>query len=262
MRRNSKITMPFAEKGANTTDGEDWVHSRALIQPFFERSVYHDTDRIAPFADGFLKLLPAKDGETVDVQPLMQRWFVDITTDFIFGQAVGALKDPARARLAWTMMDCLRGARLRTQAFRFMWVFNWDWWLAAVAEVHEFVNAHIRATYAEMDERDRQLRQGMEVGPERTDLLWSMASQLRDDEAALRSQVCLIIVPTNDTTSIFISNCIWFLARHPDAWEKLRQEVAALGEDAPLTFDVLRNMTYLNGIMSESELRPFYFRVQ
>jgi hypothetical protein len=82
---------------------------------------------------------------------------------------------------------------------------------------------------------------------------------MRDDLEGLRSQLCLIIVPTNDTTSMFIANCIWYLARHPEAWEKLRHEVAALGKDAPLTFDVLRTMPYLNGVMNESESEVFFF---
>lgn len=252
IRRNSKITMPFADKGVNTTDGEDWAFSRLLIKPFFERDVYHDTDRLVPFADRFLGLF-AQDGETFDVQPLLQRWFLDINTDFIFGESLHSLVDPARAKLAWNMMTALRGARLRAQSHRFMWAFSWQWWLTAVDEIHELVNGHIRATFAEMDERDRKRSEGIELGPERTDLLWTMASQMRGDEEGLRSQVCLIMVPTNDTTSMFIANCIWFLARHPEAWDKLREEVAALGKDAPLTFDVLRNMPYLNGVMNESK---------
>ncbi|KUI71756.1 Nonribosomal peptide synthetase 14 [Cytospora mali] len=105
-----------------------------------------------------------------------------------------------------------------------------------------------------MDERDRKRSQGMELEPERTNLLWTMAGQMRGDEEGLRSQVCLIMVPTNDTTSMFIANCIWYLARNPDSWEKLRQEFAALGKDAPFTFDVLRNMPYLNGVMNETSL--------
>ncbi|RYP26074.1 hypothetical protein DL767_008177 [Monosporascus sp. MG133] len=220
IRRNSKITMPFADKGVNTTDGEDWAFSRVLIKPFFERDVYHNTDRIAPFADRFLDLF-AKDGETFDVMPLLQRWSLDINTDFIFGESLDSLIDPSCAKFAWNMMTALRGARLRAQSHP-------------------------------MDERDRRQSKGMELESERTDLLWTMASQMRGDEEGLRSQVCLTIVPADDTISIFISNCIWHLARHPDAWGKLRQEIMALGKDTPLTFDILRNMTYLNGVLNET----------
>jgi len=164
---------------------------------------------------------------------------------------MGALAHPEKADITWTMTNVLRGARLRAQTYRFMWAFNWDWWLKAVYEVHDFVNPHIRSTLKEIEEREQALREGKPVEPERTDLLWSMATHLRDEEE-LRSQLCLIIVPNNDTTSIFIANCLWYLARHPEAWEKLRKEVAALG-DKELTFEVLRNMTFLNGVLNESE---------
>jgi cytochrome P450 monooxygenase len=73
IRRNSKASMPFADKGVNTVDGEDWVFSRFLIKPFFDREVYTSTDRIAPFVDHFLDLLP-EDGKAFDIQPHLQRW--------------------------------------------------------------------------------------------------------------------------------------------------------------------------------------------
>lgn len=149
------------------------------------------------------------------------------------------------------MLDVLRGGRMRVQTYMMLWVFNWDWWYKAVAEVHKFVNEHIRSTYKEIDERAKQIKDGLPVEPERSDLIWYMASNLRDEES-LRSQLCLLFVPNNDTTSIFISNCIWHLARHPNSWEKFRQEVAVHGE-APLTFEALRNMKYLQGILNESE---------
>jgi cytochrome P450 len=251
IRRNTKVTMPFADKGVNTTDGHDWMFSRDLIKPFFEREVYHNTERIRPFAETFMKLFP-KDGETFDVQPFLQRWFLDINTDFIFGESLDSMKDPARGKFALNMVTALKGARLRTQSHRFLWAFNWNWWITAIEEIHEYVGGHILATFAEMDRRDELVKQGKEVGPEPPHLLWTMAKQMRGDLVGLRSQVCLIIVPTNDTTSMFIAHCIWHLARNPDSWQKLREEINGLGADAPLTFDVLRNLPYLNGVMNES----------
>lgn len=162
-----------------------------------------------------------------------------------------ALTHPDRARITWAMLDVLRGGRMRAQFYMMMWAFNWTWWYKAVAEVHEFINVHIKSTYKQLEEREQRVKDGLPVEPERTDLIWYMASNLRDEEL-LRSQLCLVFVPNNDTTSIFISNCIWHLARHPEAWEKLRQEVLDHG-DAPLTFEVLRNMKYLNCVLNESE---------
>ncbi|OAA53532.1 Cytochrome P450 [Cordyceps fumosorosea ARSEF 2679] len=240
---------PFAEKGVSTSDGEDWAFSRSLIKPFFERSVYVSTDRVKPFADKFLTFIP-EDGETFDIQPLLQRWFLDMTSEFIFGKSQDSMTHPERAEVIWAMADVLRGTRLRAQTYKILWAFNWDWWFKAIEKVHGFLNPYIRSTLAELAERQQRVKEGLPVGEERTDLLWSMATMLPEEEA-LRSQVCIIFVPNNDTTSIFIAHCLYFLARHPDAWRKLREEVTAVG-DAPITFELLRNMKYLNGIMNET----------
>ncbi|KAM3504621.1 hypothetical protein MY11210_008292 [Beauveria gryllotalpidicola] len=118
---------PFADKGVSTSDGDDWSFSRTLIKPFFERSVYVSTDRIKPFADKFMSLLP-EDGETFDIQPLLQRWFLDITSEFIFGKSQVSMTHADRAEVTWAMADVLRGGRQRAQCYRVLWAFKWDWW--------------------------------------------------------------------------------------------------------------------------------------
>jgi Cytochrome P450 len=161
---------------------------------------------------------------------------------------------PERANITWAMLDVLRGGRLRIQLSKAMYLLRWTWWLKAIGVVHDFVNLHIRRAYQEIEEREERLKAGLEVGSERTDLIWYMATNLRDEEL-LRSQLCLIFVPNNDTTSIFISNVLWHLARNPDAWEKCRAEVLAHG-DAPLTFEALRGMKYVNAVLNESKSPP------
>ncbi|KAM3440025.1 hypothetical protein NHJ13734_003460 [Beauveria thailandica] len=249
IRQHPPGFQPFAHKGVSTSDGDDWSFSRTLIKPFFERSVYVSTDRIKPFADKFMTLLP-DDGETFDMQPLLQRWFLDITSEFIFGKSQDSMTHADRAEVTWAMADVLRGGRQRAQTHRILWAFDWSWWFEAVEKVHGFLNPYIRSTLKELEERQQRIKDGLPVDEERTDLLWSMATMLPDEEE-LRSQVCLIFVPNNDTTSMFIGHCLYFLARNSNAWKRLRDEVQAVG-DAPITFEMLRNMKYLNGILNET----------
>ncbi|PKX89259.1 putative cytochrome P450 monooxygenase [Aspergillus novofumigatus IBT 16806] len=236
MRRNNKATAPFADKGVNTVDGHEWEFSRFLIKPFFKRETFTDTARLTIHVDRVLELLPA-DGETVNIQPLIQRWFLDVTTESLFGESIESLVYPERAPICWAMVDFLRGPTAASMA-----------WLDAVDVVHKYLNAHIGRTYNELNEYKRQGKDPETA--DRKDLLWYMASNLQDKEA-LRSQLCLIFVPNNDTTSIFISHILWNLARHPEIYEKCRQEVLAVG-DAELTFSVLRNMKYLIAILNET----------
>jgi cytochrome P450 monooxygenase len=84
-----------------------------------------------------------------------------------------------------------------------------------------------------------------------------MASHDSDYED-LRSQLALLLVPNNDTTSIFISNALWHLARHPDAWARCREEVLTSvqgGEDeavGQLSFSTLRGLKFLNACLDET----------
>jgi len=79
IRRYRKAGMPFADKGISTSDGEDWVFSRQLLKPLLNPEAYTDTRRVRPFLEKLLAVLPAADGETVDLQPLLQRWVCVLT---------------------------------------------------------------------------------------------------------------------------------------------------------------------------------------
>ena len=79
-----------------------------------------------------------------------------------------------------------------------------------------------------------------------------MVGNLPEDRERLRSEMLLLFLPNNDTTSIFISNVFWNMARHPEVYRKVREEVLAVGEDTPLTYETLRTMKYLDAVLNES----------
>lgn len=127
---------------------------------------------------------------------------------------MNSLTYPERAEIAWAMTDVLRGIRLRLQMTKGLWLLRNQKWLDAVALVHKFVDKHIGKAYEEMRDLSKSKvveAQGSstEAETERSDLLWSMVNNLKDDKEALRSQILLLFVPNNDTTSIFVSNVVW-----------------------------------------------------
>ncbi len=81
MRRNNKATHPFADKGVNTVDGEEWKYSRELIKPFFVREAFTNTGRLSRHVDRLFSLFP-EDGETFNIQPLIQLW---VSRSFLMG---------------------------------------------------------------------------------------------------------------------------------------------------------------------------------
>jgi cytochrome P450 monooxygenase len=161
---------------------------------------------------------------------------------------VNSLHDPDKAEVAWAMMEVQQGLRLRLQLGRLVRFHHDAKWLEKVALVHRFLDAHIDKTLAEVTKSNES-----GIVSDRTDLLWVMANQLQD-KLALRSQITGVWVPSNDTTSILISNAFYALARHPHVVKKLREEILSMAPpDKPVTWDLLRSLRYLRYVINESE---------
>lgn len=285
LRRNNRATMPFADKGVGTVDGHEWEISKSLIKPYFAREAVNNTQRLETHTDDLLSLVP-KDGSTFDIQELLQRWvflpkfsqciypffltephqFLDTSTHFMFGESIGCLVHPERAEVAWAMTDILRGLRFRLMMVRWLWLFRHKTWFDAIDVVHKYINRHIDMAYKDFAKR-KMVADGANNGngsttateetPERTDLLWTMIPHFGEDKERLRSELLVLFAPNNDTTSILISNVFWNLARRPDVYAKLREDVLSHGPDAPLTYERLRSMKYLDAVLNESMSFPY-----
>jgi len=179
----------------------------------------------------------------------------------MFGESIDSLLQPERAEVAWAMTDILRGLRFRLMMVRWLWLFRHKAWFDAIDLVHNYVNRHIDKAYDEFA-KEKAATEGSANGklandtddtPERTDLLWSMIPHFGEDRERLRSELLVIFAPNNDTTAILISNVFWNLARRPDVYERIRVEVLSHPLDAPLTYERLRSMKYLDAVLNESK---------
>ncbi|KAH7329898.1 cytochrome P450 [Rhexocercosporidium sp. MPI-PUGE-AT-0058] len=259
LRRNNHATMPFADKGVGTVDGPEWEFSRTIIKPYFARESYTNTERLEKYTDNLLSLIP-QDGSTFDMQILMQRWFLDTSTEFMFGESTNSLLHPERDQIAWAMAEILRGLRFRLMMVRLLWLFKHKAWLDAIGIVHTFIDRHIDKAYADLAKKnapaegansENKSTTAIQENYARTDLLWSMLPHFGGDREHLRSEMLILFAPNNDTTSILISNAFWSLARHPAVYAKVREEVLSHGLEADLTYERLRSMTYLGAVLNE-----------
>ena len=55
-----------------------------------------------------------------------------------------------------------------------------------------------------------------------------------------------------DTTSTALSRILTILAEHPDAQQKLREELLSSGADKGLDYDTLSNLPYMDAICRET----------
>lgn len=79
--------------------------------------------------------------------------------------------------------------------------------------------------------------------------------EFSQDKVFLRDQLINVFLGAKDTAGIGIANVIFFLARHPRVYQKLREEIAQIGSK-PLTFELLKSMKYLQSVIAESKSRP------
>jgi cytochrome P450 len=73
-----------------------------------------------------------------------------------------------------------------------------------------------------------------------------------EDREVLRDQILSVLLAGRDTTASLLSNLFWELARHPEIYEKLREEVKGLQGRVP-TFEELKQMQYLKYCLNECE---------
>ena len=89
-----------------TTDGQAWRDSRHLIQPFFTPQRRSD---LQIFERNFRKLSPHINGQgqLTCLSKLFYRYTLDVSTQFLYGQAAGSLDNPA-VELADAMAEVQR----------------------------------------------------------------------------------------------------------------------------------------------------------
>ena len=78
-----------------------------------------------------------------------------------------------------------------------------------------------------------------------------LANQCRDP-IRLRNELLNVLVAARDTTASLLGSIFYFLARHPDTWNKLRAEVAELNGRHP-DYQTLKDMKYLKAVLNESK---------
>lgn len=170
--------------------------------------------------------------------------FLDTSTEFLFGKTLDSLTYPENVGISVAMVDVMRGLRARLQMAKLMFLHHDPVWLKNVQKVKDFIDANVKST---LEDRARCMASGKKS--DRTDLLWDMVRQVQDP-VVLRGQILAVFVPSNDTTSILISNAFYALARHPEIYATLREKVLALG-DQELNFERLRSIQYLTWILNE-----------
>ncbi|KAI9705363.1 MAG: hypothetical protein M1820_005193 [Bogoriella megaspora] len=248
---------PFCGEGLLTTDGPTWERSRAIFKPSFHKDNISDLSAFEVSLQRLIAIIP-RDGSTVDLQPLLQVLFVDTASLFIFGQSLGVLTGSKHADLPYNgkafskaFMLSLKSCGMRN-VLGILSVFlpksaTSDQWQI----VHNFVDSLI----------DRGQRpSGMETREASRSLLNQLLKQM-EDKVGIRNQAIQGMMASQDTTAMLVSNTLFLLSRHPDVWQRLKSEVAAVTSNA-LTVEETRKFKLLRNVLNESlRLYPVFCRL-
>ncbi|KAI9642244.1 hypothetical protein NHQ30_009046 [Ciborinia camelliae] len=243
----------FMPQGIFTADGEAWHRGRALIRPTFARGEISNFESLERHVERFLLRIPG-DGETVDLQPLVKNLFLDISTEFLFGESVESQSPnaPFDSREFLTAFDTAMrglGARMMLGKLKFLRGRDLEF-KAAFGKVHAYIEKHVTRVLAD-PKNAGETSASPSQGPKQYVLLNEMARETRDP-VDLRYQLFHVFIPAHESTGVAVSDIFFHLARDAERWARLRAEVLSATRGREISFELLKSMKYLRWVFNES----------
>jgi len=227
--------------GLLNSQDERWLRQRRFVQPLFTRR------RIAGYAEAMgeeAEALSARwraAGDTIDLHAEMSRVTLRIVGRLLFGA------DVERATPVVARVFPILGEHARLRAYN------------PLRTPHSWPTpANRRAAKARAEIRgvcDELIAARRADGAGGDDLL-SLLIAARDgdqrlEDSEIRDQVLIFMLAGHDTTAIALTFSLHLLGRHPEQQERVRAEVAALGDGTPGAEDVER-LAYTTMVLKEA----------
>jgi cytochrome P450 len=248
-----KAFYPVTGDSTFSSRGAVWSHGRALLRPCFTKLQISNFDIYEKNFQKFSKLIP-RDGSTVDLQQLFKRFTLDTASEILFGESVNSLDDDISMKEVGEAFDYASKEVFARSNLGLLIYFYWNPKFTRAcmlldAYIKGFVDKAInfRASAKPIDVED-----GNHFGKKRYIFLEELAKDT-SDRKLLRDQLAGSLAAGRDTTAGLLTTTFWLLARHPQALQTLRKEVAQLEGDLP-TYEQLNSMTYLRWVLNEGNL--------
>jgi cytochrome P450 len=231
---------PIVANSILVADGVEWEHSRAFLKPSFSNSQVGDLKTLEIHVKHLIESI--SHGVTVDLAELFLRYTADVITDLMFGESILSLSHPKAFGddLTKACRDAQIGAERRFLLGRFANLMPQRAFYRSVKKIHAYIDSHVeKAIQQRMTKDDGKHFFSREL------------AKLTDDRLILRDQLLGIFLAGRDTTAALLSNLFFVLARNPDVWQQLREEVTSLEGRRP-TLNELKKLKYLSFCLNES----------
>ncbi|KAJ5594619.1 uncharacterized protein N7459_000827 [Penicillium hispanicum] len=252
---------PLLGDGIFTLDGAGWSHARGLLRPQFTRDQVADLSMLDDHIAHLIDLIP-KDRSAFDIQRLFFLLTLDSATHFLFGESVGCMLPPSETTGvleksavgsaqgfadAFTTAQDYLAARSRAQGL--YWLVNPKEFREANRRVHEVVDHYVNVALESKRNPERKDASSRYI------FLDALAADT-DDPKILRDNMLNILLAGRDTTASLLSSTFFYLARHPQVWDRLRREIVAEFGDSrtsrsEITQARLKDIPYLRYVLNE-----------
>ncbi|KAH7089926.1 cytochrome P450 [Paraphoma chrysanthemicola] len=237
--------------GIIVVDGEHWKHGRALMRSSFEVVHLANFARLEKHVKVFVGLFPT-DGTTLDLMPLFQRLILDTSSEFIFGEAIGALDDPVfSGRLTEAFAYAQKGTAIRAMLKRLKFLHRDEKWWEACQMITDYADKHVEKALQRLDRRSLVKEEGK--GNQDDPQLRLVDEMVKDtqDTLTLRSHIISVFSPAHDGAAMTLTNAMFHLARQPAIWDRLREEIIPTKHES-LTYDLLNSYRYVSHVLKET----------
>jgi cytochrome P450 len=224
--------------GIFTAEGEAWARYRHQLKPQFSRDQVSDVEAAERHLQILWKALPEEnaDGwvEKANIMPLIYRFTMDVSTEFLFGESVNSQSNALHALDSGNSKEVeeeLDFAEAMTHAQEFItwrmrmgklyWLFSSKKFKKSCKTIKEFGDRFVRIV---LDDEKQKRPKVLEEGRKKFVLLDELVTETRDP-VELRDQILHLLLAGRDTTSALLCWTILLLSRHPDELNKLRSTI-------------------------------------
>ena len=273
-------------RGILTSDGARWAHSRALIRPQFNRDSISDLDVAERHVQALFEALSkSQDDEeiSVDLEPLLFHYTLDMITEFLFGISVNSQqaamenidfldemlkKDSQKTEMSFSQAFTIAAETLgqRPRILGLNWLLDSKKFLEACSILRRFTDHFITLTLRHNEERAEDFKSDKQPKKQKYIFLEELSKETQDPQE-LRDQLLTLLLAGRDTTAALLSFVFIELARNPHVWKKVRQEVLETfgSENSPeITFSSLKGCHGVQHVLNETlrlyPLVPFNMR--
>jgi cytochrome P450 len=232
----------FLGQGLLTSEGSEWRRQRRLCQPAFHRerlSSYGQT--MGAYSEEMMTAWP--DGEVRDIHQEMMQLTMRIVAKVLFSVEVSEDAQKIAAALNLLMRHTSGLRMIMPPPLRHIPLPALVRVKRAVHELDEIVNRIIR----------RRRASGEDTG----DLL-SMLMSARDEDGSamtdrqLRDEIMTFLLAGHETTAVSLSWTWYLLSQHPEASQKLRQELNEVLQGRTPQLEDLPHLPYTDKVIKES----------